>query len=641
MKNKIKFFIFFFILICGLYFVTSTSSRYMLESDVAGSISLAIPKIAINSSAATFNMVPGDTQNYEFSIDNFINDDISEVELVYAVNIEQVGENTFPINLYKLYDITDSENPQEILLVEDLGFPITLGYGTKQTKNYRVVFKWNESDDNSTYANKSNTFKVVAASNNDYIISANSENVTINSYDYTDLSFTLTDIDLNNYNLSIINSNPYPVKIKIRNTEDNFNVSYTNITNGDVSDEYIILNASSTCTFDVKFSRIQDYIYENALSDGGNKHITTNFYMDIVGPYNMGEVLIAENKDIYINLNGDIINALKIGDFVDYTPVPTTESGGTYTVLSKYSGYDTDQDFAVEDLGWRILNINEDDGTVDLISAKETATSLYLGPTNSSDYNTTAGSQAFNNGVYLLNDVCETLYGNSSKNAVARSTSILDYIDHYTSHSLFNNYLYTYYIVGEDMKVRYPTDYHYGETKEFEGYVPTQQINDESDTVTEFYKLGSQKRSLIEPEDAYTGDLSTTRTIKFSYFDGLYNGGDFISEDNYTIIDPNGNIYRDLLAYDYTNMKNYSYWLASRAVQLNNTDIDHEKPVYHIMVSYGGPNYGAMVAAYGYAWPSNGRIPCGIRPIVTLPVEYININTENDGSSLEKAYVVD
>lgn len=106
------------------------------------------------------------------------------------------------------------------------------------------------------------------------------------------------------------------------------------------------------------------------------------------------------------------VTGVKAGDYVDYTP-----TSGTYTMSSTYSGYDSDQEYTTEDLGWRVLNVNND-GTVDLISSKPTSAYIYF-----------LGALGYNNGVYLLNEMCSKLYSNTTKQATARSINIEDIQD--------------------------------------------------------------------------------------------------------------------------------------------------------------------------------------------------------------------
>lgn len=104
-----------------------------------------------------------------------------------------------------------------------------------------------------------------------------------------------------------------------------------------------------------------------------------------------------------------IAKYVKIGDFVNYTPQTTQTS---YTFESQYTGLNT-QTLEQENLRWRVFNINED--TIELISEKATS-----GEVNLSD------ALGYNNGVYLLNDFCSKIYGNSSINANARSLKYED-----------------------------------------------------------------------------------------------------------------------------------------------------------------------------------------------------------------------
>ena len=115
----------------------------------------------------------------------------------------------------------------------------------------------------------------------------------------------------------------------------------------------------------------------------------------------------------------------EIGDFVDYTPIPTQQ---TYTALAIHTGNGTDKSISVgpnstanpePEMGWRVLSINND-GTTELI------------PHITVKGFTLAGAAGYNNGVYLLNDACRVLYSNASIGATARSINIEDilkYVD--------------------------------------------------------------------------------------------------------------------------------------------------------------------------------------------------------------------
>lgn len=112
---------------------------------------------------------------------------------------------------------------------------------------------------------------------------------------------------------------------------------------------------------------------------------------------------------------GDVIEreGIKIGDYIEYK-FDTVEQG--YTISSTQSGASNSQTINQNsDIKWRILNIYKD-GRVDIIADV---------PSTSQTFNL-AGALGYNNGVYLLNDICKKLYSNKSLNTEARSINMED-----------------------------------------------------------------------------------------------------------------------------------------------------------------------------------------------------------------------
>lgn len=108
---------------------------------------------------------------------------------------------------------------------------------------------------------------------------------------------------------------------------------------------------------------------------------------------------------------------LSVGDYVDYTPDKADNYMGLGTSTSEKAGSPNNLSGGIpqdKNLKWRILSINES-GTVDIISDTPTATAVYL-----------QGSIGYNNGVYLLNDLCASLYSNSTLGVKARSINLMD-----------------------------------------------------------------------------------------------------------------------------------------------------------------------------------------------------------------------
>ena len=120
-----------------------------------------------------------------------------------------------------------------------------------------------------------------------------------------------------------------------------------------------------------------------------------------------------------INQNGEMTEpvdrtGIQVGDYIDY--VPDVAETVTYSndTMTKYSGY-TGTDYNVDlkrdtTMKWQVLRINED-GSMDIIGTP-TSYSVYF-----------SDAKGYNNGVYLMNDICKTLYSNSAHNITARSVN--------------------------------------------------------------------------------------------------------------------------------------------------------------------------------------------------------------------------
>ena len=104
----------------------------------------------------------------------------------------------------------------------------------------------------------------------------------------------------------------------------------------------------------------------------------------------------------------------KIGDYVNYT----YDTASNYVLTSATSGSSSNPTDGIPQtagLKWRILNIDEANGTVDLISENPTGTNVYF-----------QGALGYHNGPYLMNAICEAQYSNSTLNVKARNISLLD-----------------------------------------------------------------------------------------------------------------------------------------------------------------------------------------------------------------------
>ena len=114
------------------------------------------------------------------------------------------------------------------------------------------------------------------------------------------------------------------------------------------------------------------------------------------------------------------LSKYKIGDYVNYT----YDTAENYVLTSATCGSSSNPADGIPQttgLKWRILNIDEANGTVDLVSENPTGTSVYFGDI-----------LGYNNGPYLMNEICKAQYSNKSLGVNARSINLLDMEKHLT-----------------------------------------------------------------------------------------------------------------------------------------------------------------------------------------------------------------
>lgn len=223
-------------------------------------------------------------------------------------------------------------------------------------------------------------------------------------------------------------------------------------------------------------------------------------------------VSIPNSKKTYlIDTDGNVeynsnllINNVKVGDYVNYVP---DEVSDAYQIRN----VGNDSEFFQEKLNWRVFDIK--DGKVLLISEDTTSSAITL-----------SGVDAYNNGVYVLNDLCKNLYSKSGV-AVARSINEND-ID---SVSTFDKTSY----INEDGIA-------YGETMQYTDdwykYCPNlynEALDDSVQSVDNY------------PTTGYAYDIAKPLTLKNTRYE--YTLKNYINGLNYDLI-----------------KKNNRYWLASR-----------------------------------------------------------------------------
>ncbi len=274
---------------------------------------------------------------------------------------------------------------------------------------------------------------------------------------------------------------------------------------------------------------------------------------------------------------------IKIGDYVAYTPAGDT----SYTVDGTYSGIynGTDQVINKENLNWRVLDKTEE-GNVRLISATQTETFVTLNDAN-----------GYNNAVYLLDELCNTLY--KGENATAKNLKIED--------------------IQDKMDLSY-WDYHtyedYGKTISYEHEIEYPLIfAEEKDQVLDG-KTGTL--DLSEQNSPITGIATANRfTVKITCWRNLMNAINYI--------DP---VYYNLYHLENSN----ACWLSSRCLRDG-----YEFCIYCEQSGSVNP-----FVLYNMAGERGAISGARFRPVVTLDSN-VEIDTSmegKDGKTPETAYVI-
>ena len=241
-----------------------------------------------------------------------------------------------------------------------------------------------------------------------------------------------------------------------------------------------------------------------------------------------------------------IPEGLEIGKEVTYTP------SGEYIWKAKYCSITNKNDVTLKSSEdsfkiskWKVLKIDEKTGEVLLVPSVPTAGTVYLGQ-----------AQGYNNGVKLLNDACSELYGNSSKNIIARSINIEDIEKYMTDTAVAEAHAY----INTSSNTTYGNQVISAYSKS-NSYYPTiyaQEIKSVIDVTEKTSGLGiSEQNTFIERTDnsATDGKLQATTSIQpyqtFWYKDATYMQTAF-KDSYYNLIIPSG--------------ASTTYWVASRCV---------------------------------------------------------------------------
>ena len=306
-----------------------------------------------------------------------------------------------------------------------------------------------------------------------------------------------------------------------------------------------------------------------------------------------------------IALNKNTTNLLKVGDYVNYTPEVEETTYGVEKLGPDITGSSNNKSAITQDssMKWKILNIDAS-GRVDLISEMPTSQSVYF-----------SGVRGYNNGVYVINDICRSLYSNSSLGIEARSLDLKDIEDQMNDAGI---------TARDEYNKNSSSGAQYGKTKTY----------------------GSVNNQYPELYARENGSGINTETVKEDGIDVNADGYDSptiedssTAEEGLTVtqtyyyMGSSSSYFDDQEFYDMVFNTGSSYWLASRFAHCSSTYADFG--LRYVNNSDLGGNI--MFDSYGNTLGTLYRL----RPVVSLGSDIQITPVENaDGSSPENMHQI-
>ena len=185
---------------------------------------------------------------------------------------------------------------------------------------------------------------------------------------------------------------------------------------------------------------------------------------------------------------------IQVGDYINYTPDSASAYSSSKLSSSITGSSSNTSDLTQDTLTWQVLRIY-DNGAMDLIGT----------PTNQSVY--FQGSLGYNNGVYVMNDICENLYSKKTKGITARSVNLDDMEKWLTPDGIKarNNY-------SSAVKYGEPKTYtgHYSYRPDIVGKTENESDKYYTEPTTNTYSGGNSSDTLDVKQTLYRIDFNST-----------------------------------------------------------------------------------------------------------------------------------
>ena len=298
-----------------------------------------------------------------------------------------------------------------------------------------------------------------------------------------------------------------------------------------------------------------------------------------------------------------------IGKVVSYTP--DTPSTG-YDLSTENSGSAQTIDGTYDPTTWKIMEVDENGNITKLLGIGWKSVYLY-------------GSTGYNNGVYLLNDICKSRYGNASLGATARSLTIEDIESRMNSKGIAARNAYKEGTVQYGATKKYTSFTKYPAIYAQEKYsgVDVSDVTDGTQIITGSVDTTAQSKmnpnGKKQSEDVYMApttdtykEASTTLTCTHTYY-GMSNLSSYFDDSNF---------------YNMIFGTRRTFWLASRYVSSSS------------LASFGLRNVDSSRLHGCYLFDSDGDTNNGrycLAPVVSLES---GIQVKSGSGTTEKPYVI-
>ena len=302
------------------------------------------------------------------------------------------------------------------------------------------------------------------------------------------------------------------------------------------------------------------------------------------------------------------LDEIQIGDYVNYT-YDIDSASSSYTLESKYSGYSSNQTIVqTTGLTWKVLNVDKENDTVDIISTNPTSSTV-----------TFANILGYNNGPYLMNEICKAQYSNKTLGVNARSINLLDMEKQLTAAGIKSRNEYN---KGSSTYAQYGTTKTYTSNTKYPSLYANQKGAGPNITEAEASKKITQPDT-TKGNDPYeeSKPIATTEPTTYSTYG---TGSPLTVTQTFYYIPINDTNYGTAS----TVLANGTpFWVAARYVGTSS-----DNAIFGLRYAYTNTNGYDMVHSDGYT----GGHRYALRPVVSLPSSLLTGEQTNGAWNLSK-----